>query len=123
MLISDWSSDVCSSYLTELVLLRRREELWRGNVAMLEGDVDGALQLNQDAISSTADTASSPFSFRNVAVTLAIERFLRRGLDDVIEPIRSIRASPPRVAVNWDTAWAFAPPAVGRLGERPKEGR
>src|SRR3546814_1715779 len=102
MLISDWSSDVCSSYLTELVLLRRREELWRGNVAMLEGDVDGALQLNQDAISSTADTAGSPFSFQNVAVTLAIERFLRRGLDDVIEPIRSIRASSPRVAVNCD---------------------
>ncbi|HEY9555292.1 MAG TPA: hypothetical protein VIR58_01075, partial [Acidimicrobiales bacterium] len=102
---------------TELVLLRRREELWRGNVAMLEGDVDGALQLNQDAISSTADTAGSPFSFQNVAVTLAIERFLRRGLDDVIEPIRSIRASSPRVAVNWDTALAFALSEVGRLEE------
>ena len=102
---------------TELVLFRRREILWRGCIAMLEGRVDESLQANQDAISSTADTAGSPFSFQNVAITLAIERYFRRGLADVIGAIRSIRASSPRVAPNWDTGLAFALSQAGELDE------
>lgn len=102
---------------TELVLFRRREILWRACVAMLEGRIDESLQANQDAISSTADTAGSPFSFQNVAITLAIERYFRRGLADVIGAIRSIRASSPRVAPNWDTGLAFALSEAGDLPE------
>lgn len=102
---------------TELVLFRRREVLWRGCLAMLDGDPDEALRLNQEAISSTADIAGSPFSFQNVAITLAIERYLRRGLADTIDAIRSIRASSPRVGANWDTGLAFALAEVGELDE------
>lgn len=102
---------------TELILFRRREVLWRGCLAMLDGDLDTSLQINQDAISSTANVAGSPFSFQNVAITLAIERYLRRGLGDVVEAIRSIRASSPRVAANWDTGLAFALSEIGELAE------
>lgn len=93
---------------TALVAFRRREELWEANIAMLVGRIDESVAMNQDAIASTADTAGSPFSFQNVAITLAIERFLRRGLVDLVDAIRSIRASSPRVAANWDTGLAFA---------------
>ena len=98
---------------TEMVLFRRREILWRACIAMLDGRIDESLQANQDAISSTANTAGSPFSFQNVAITIAIERYLRRGLNDVVISIRSIRASSPRVATNWDTGLAFALSEVG----------
>ena len=102
---------------TNLQLFRRREVLWRGCVAMLEGRLDEALDINQRAISSSADTAGSPFSFQNVAITVAIERYLRRGLHDLIDAIRSIRASSPRVAVNWDAGLAFALSETGTLEE------
>lgn len=102
---------------TELVLFRRREELWRGNIAMLEGRLDLAVRINEDAISSTSGMAGTPFSFQNVAITLAIERYLRRGLADLIEAVRSIRASSPRVASNWDTGLALCLSETGRLDE------
>ena len=102
---------------TDLVLFRRREVLWRGNVAMLRGRVDESLRINQEAISTTADVAGSPFSFQNVAITVAIERFWRRGLGDVIDALRSIRASSPRVGANWDTGLAFALSESGQLDE------
>ncbi len=102
---------------TELVLFKRREVLWRGCLAMLDGAIDESLQINQDAISSTANVAGSPFSFQNVAITLAIERYLRRGLGDIVDAIRSIRASSPRVAANWDTGLAFALSEMGDLDE------
>lgn len=102
---------------TELVLFQRREVLWRGCLAMLDGDIDRSLQINQQAISSTADIAGSPFSFQNVAITLAIERYLRRGLGDTVDAIRSIRASSPRVAANWDTGLAFALSEIGAVDD------
>lgn len=95
----------------------RRAQLWVANLAMLAGRIDDAVELNQSAVSSTADTAGSPFSFQNVAITLAIERFLRRGLDDLIDAIRSIRASSSRVAVNWDVGLAFAYAETDQLDE------
>ncbi len=102
---------------TELVLFKRREVLWRGCLAMLDGAIDESLQINQDAISSTANVAGSPFSFQNVAITLAIERYLRRGLGDVVDALRSIRASSPRVGANWDTGLAFALSEMGEIEE------
>lgn len=102
---------------TDLVLFRRREELWRGNLAMLDGRLDQAVRINEDAISSTSGIAGTPFSFQNVAITLAIERYLRRGLDDLIDAIRSIRASSPRVASNWDTGLAFCLAETGQVDE------
>ena len=90
---------------TELVLFRRREVLWRGCLAMLDGELDEALRINQDAISSTANVAGSPFSFQNVAITLAIERYLRRGLGDTVDAIRSIRASSPWSAPTGTRVW------------------
>lgn len=102
---------------TELILFKRREVLWRGCLAMLEGAIDESLQINQDAISSTANVAGSPFSFQNVAITLAIERYLRRGLGDVVDAIRSIRASSPRVGANWETGLAFALSEMGEIDE------
>jgi hypothetical protein len=102
---------------TELVLFRRREILWRANVAMLEGGIDESLRANQDIISATANTAGSPFSFQNVAITVAIERFLRRGLADVVDSIRSIRASSPRVATNWEVGLTFALSEADQLAE------
>ena len=102
---------------TELVLFKRREVLWQGCLAMLDGAIDESLQINQDAISSTADVAGSPFSFQNVAITLAIERYLRRGLADVVDALRSIRASSPRVGANWDTGLAFALSEMGDVDE------
>jgi hypothetical protein len=102
---------------TELVLFRRREVLWRGCIAMLDGDLDGSLRINQEAISSTAHVAGSPFSFQNVAITVAIDRYLRRGLDDTVDAIRSIRASSPRVGANWDTGLAFALSEIGEHEE------
>ena len=102
---------------TELILFKRREVLWRGCLAMLAGDLDKSLQINQAAISSTANVAGSPFSFQNVAITLAIERFLRRGLGDVVDALRSIRASSPRVGANWDTGLAFALSEIGKIDE------
>lgn len=98
-------------------LARRRAELWRANLAMLEGRIDDAVAANQQAVSSTADTAGSPFSFQNVAITLAIERYLRRGLDDLIDAIRSIRASSDRVGANWTTGLAFSLSETGHLDE------
>lgn len=105
---------------TELVLFKRREVLWRGCLAMLDGDIDRSLQINREAISSTANVAGSPFSFQNVAITLAIERYLRRGLGDTVDAIRSIRASSPRVGANWDTGLAFALSEIGELDEARK---
>ena len=102
---------------TGLILFARREMLWRGCLAMLDGDIDESLRINQDAISSTADVAGSPFSFQNVAITLAIERYLRRGLGDIVDALRSIRASSERVAANWDTGLAFALSEIGELDE------
>lgn len=102
---------------TELVLFRRREDLWRGNLAMLEGRLDESVRINEEAISTTSATAGSPFSFQNVAITLAIERHFRRGLVDVIEAIRSIRASSPRVGANWEAGLAFALAETGETGE------
>ncbi len=102
---------------TELVVFRRREVLWRGCVAMLEGRIDEAVAINQDAISRWADVSGSPFSFQNVAITVAIERFLRRGLADVIDAVRSIRSSSPRVGTNWDIGLAFTLSEDGQLEE------
>lgn len=102
---------------TELPLFRRRTELWQSNLAMLRGEIDEAVRINQGAISSTADTAGSPFSFQNVAVTMAIERFLRRGLGELVEAVRSIRASSPRVGANWDVGLAFTLSESGQLQE------
>lgn len=98
-------------------LFRRREELWRANLAMLEGRIDESVRLNQAIVSDTADEAGSPFAFQNAAITVAIERFLRRGLADVVEAIRSIRSSSPRVASNWDAGLCFALAEVGRREE------
>ena len=95
----------------------RRIELWRANLAMLEGDLDRAVAINTGAISATASTAGSPFSFQNAAITIAIERFLRRGLADVLDSVRSIRASSPRVAANWDVGLAFTLSECGELDE------
>ncbi len=105
---------------TELVVFRRREVLWRGCIAMLEGRIDEAVAINQDAISRWADVSGSPFSFQNVAITVAIERFFRRGLGDVIDAVRSIRASSPRVATNWDIGLAFT---LSESGERDESRR
>lgn len=98
-------------------LFRRREVLWRANLEMLEGNLDEAVRLNEDAIASTADLAGSPFSFQNVAITIAIAQYFRRGLGDVVDAIRSIRASSPRVETNWDVGLAFALSEVGELDE------
>ncbi|MEZ5246595.1 MAG: hypothetical protein R2707_15965 [Acidimicrobiales bacterium] len=98
-------------------LFARREVLWRANLEMLEGDLDEAVRLNEEAIASTADLAGSPFSFQNVAITMAIATFFRKGLADVLDAIRSIRASSPRVEANWDVGLAFALSEVGELVE------
>ncbi len=100
-----------------LPMFARREELWRANLAMIDGHLDEAVRINTDAISATADAAGSPFSFQNVAVTIAIERYLRRGLEDVLESLRSIRASSPRVGANWDAGLAFSLAETGHLEE------
>ncbi len=105
------------AFRTDLVLFRRRAELWEATVAMLEGRIDQAIEVNQRAISSTADLAGSPFSFQNVAINLAIEQFFHRTLDDAIDSIRAIRASSPRVANAWDTGLAFALSECGELSE------
>ncbi|MFV0316451.1 MAG: hypothetical protein ACK5O2_05745 [Microthrixaceae bacterium] len=110
--VTSFAQEVASSGLSEFA---RREELWRANLAMLEGRIDEAVKVNTDAISSTSQTAGSPFSFQNVAVTVSIERYLRRQMGDVIDSIRSIRASSPRVAANWDVALAFALAESGEL--------
>ncbi|MHB1138173.1 MAG: hypothetical protein ACYC2O_04395 [Microthrixaceae bacterium] len=102
---------------TELQLFRRRTELWRANLAMLGGDLDLAVRINTDAVSSTAQLSGTPFSVQNVAITMAIERHLRRGLDDVIDVIRSVRASSPRVGANWTSGLAFALGETGRYDE------
>lgn len=101
----------------ESKLFVRREVLWRANLEMLEGFIDESVRLNEEAIAETADLAGSPFSFQNVAITVAISLFLRRGLADLIGAIRSIRASSPRVASNWDVGLAFALSEVGELDE------
>jgi hypothetical protein len=105
------------AFRTDLMLFRRRAELWTATVAMLEGRIDEAIQINQHAISSTADLAGSPFSFQNVAINLAIEQFFHRTLGDAIDSIRSIRASSPRVASAWDTGLAFALSECDQLDE------
>ena len=102
---------------TELLLFRRRTELWRANVAMLSGDPDLAVRINTDAVSSTAQLSGTPFSVQNVAITVAIERHLRRGLADVTDVIRSVRASSPRVGANWTAGLAFALGETGRHDE------
>lgn len=96
---------------------RRRAQLWAANLAMMDGRIDEAVRLNQEAVAATASETGSPFSFQNVAITLAIERFFRRGLDDLIDAIRSIRASSDRVGANWDTGLAFALAEAGHLDE------
>lgn len=98
-------------------LFQRRVALWQANLAMLEGRFDEAVRLNQATISYTADSAGSPFSFQNVAITVAVERFFRRRLDEVIDTIESIRASSPRVGANWEVGLAFALAESGELGE------
>lgn len=98
-------------------MFHRRVALWQANLAMLEGRLDEAVRLNQSTISHTADSAGAPFSFQNVAITLAVERFFRRGLDDVIDTISSIRASSPRVGANWEVGLAFALAESDRLDE------
>ncbi|MGB0112313.1 MAG: hypothetical protein WBP59_03760 [Ilumatobacteraceae bacterium] len=108
---------VAQSANTELPVFRRREVLWKGCLAMLDGRIDESVQINQHAISTSADVAGSPFSFQNVAITLAIERYLRRGLGDVVDTIRSILASSPRVAPNWEAGLAFALSEIGSLDE------
>lgn len=116
------ASDAIDAFLVEaaesdMVLFHRREVLWRANAAMLQGRIDEALQLNQDIISATAGIAGAPFSFQNVAITLAIERFFRGGLGDVVETVRSIMASSPRVAINWETGLIFSLSESGSLDE------
>lgn len=101
----------------DLVVFHRREVLWRANLAMLEGRIDEAVSINQDAISRWADVSGSPFSFQNVAITVAIERYLRRGLGDVIDAVHSIRASSPRVGTNWTVGLAFTLAQAGRCDE------
>ncbi len=101
----------------ESKLFARREILWRANIEMLEGRIDEAVRLNEVAIANTADLAGSPFSFQNVAVTTAIALFFRRGLADLVDAIRSIRASSPRVGSNWDVGLAFALSEAGELDE------
>lgn len=105
------------SEATDLVLFHRREELWRANLAMLTGELDRAVAINQEAIAATSAQAGTPFSFQNLAITMAIERFLRRGLADVVEAVRSIRASSPRVGSNWDVGLAFTLSEIGELDE------
>lgn len=100
-----------------LPLFRRRELLWYANLSMLEGAIDRAVELNQQAISETAGLTGSPLSFQNAAITVTIERYLRRGLADVIDTISSIRSSSPRVGANWDTGLAFALAESGQLDE------
>ena len=98
-------------------LFRRREILWRANLEMLEGRIDLAVQLNEEAIASTADLAGSPFSFQNVAITMAIAMYLRRGLGELIGAIRSILASSPRVQANWEVGLTFALSEIGEFDE------
>lgn len=102
---------------TDLVLFPRRVRLWRANLAMLTGAIDEAVAANQAALGDTASTAGAPFSFQNAMVTFGIERFLRRELADVVDPVRSVRASSPRVGANWEVALAFALAESGRLDE------
>lgn len=98
-------------------LFHRRVALWHANLAMLEGRFDEAVRLNQSTISHTADSAGAPFSFQNVAITVAVERYFRRRLDEVIDTIASIRASSPRVGANWEVGLAFALAESGQLDE------
>lgn len=102
---------------TRLVLFPRRVRLWRANLAMLRGDIDEAVVTNQEVVADTAPTTGAPFSFQNAMVTFGIERFFRRGLGDVVDPVRSVRASSPRVSANWDAALAFSLAEAGRLDE------
>ncbi|MBX3313138.1 MAG: hypothetical protein KF906_02360 [Actinobacteria bacterium] len=102
---------------TDLVLFPRRVRLWRANLAMLRGEVDEAVAANQAVLADTAPTAGAPFSFQNAMVTFAIERYFRRGLADVVDPVRSVRASSPRVSANWDAALAFSLAQAGRAEE------
>lgn len=89
------------------VLFHRREVLWRANLEMLAGNLDRAVAMNQEIISETAEVAGSPFSFQNVAITLAIERYFRGGLLELEPMVRSILASSPRVAPNWECGLTF----------------
>jgi tetratricopeptide (TPR) repeat protein len=98
-------------------LFARREVLWRANIEMLEGNLDEAVRLNEEAIASTADLAGSPFSFQNVAITMAIAAYFRRELADGLDAIRSIRASSARVEANWDVGLTFALSEVGEVAE------
>ncbi|MCB0978267.1 MAG: hypothetical protein KDB02_12495 [Acidimicrobiales bacterium] len=102
---------------TDLPLFPRRVRLWRANLSMLRGDIDEAVAVNQSVLADTAAVAGSPFSFQNAMVTFAIERYFRRGLADVIDPVRSVRASSPRVGANWDVALAFSLAECGREEE------
>lgn len=102
---------------TDLLLFPRRVRLWRANLAMMAGAIDDAVAANQEVLADTAPTAGAPFSFQNAMVTFAIERYFRRGLADVVDPVRSVRASSPRVSANWDAALAFSLAQAGRLDE------
>lgn len=101
----------------EAELAERRVALWRSNLAMLTGRLDEAIALNESAVSDTAGLAGSPSAFQNVAVVRSIERYLRGGLADVVEAVRSIRASAVRVETNWDMAYAFVLGETGALEE------
>lgn len=98
-------------------LFTRREILWRANLAMLEGRIDEAVRMNEEAIASTADLAGSPFSFQNVAITMAIAGYLRRSLHDLVGAVRSILASSPRVETNWEVGLTFTLSEIGELDE------
>ena len=99
----------------EATMAERREVLWWANLAMLEGRLDESVALNQEAISATAHLVGTPFSFQNAAITIAIERFLRRDMADVVEAARSIRASSPRVSGNWDAGLCLSLAEAGDL--------
>lgn len=99
------------------VVFHRREVLWRANLEMLAGHLDRAVAMNEEIISETADVAGSPFSFQNVAITLAIERYFRGGLLELEPTVRSILASSPRVAPNWECGLTFVLSETGQLDE------
>ena len=92
----------------------RRSELWRSNLAMIEGRIDDAVDINREAVSSTAHSVGSPFSFQNVMIATTIERYLRGGLAELVDAAASIRASSPRVEANWTAGLALILLEAGR---------
>lgn len=118
----DGAAQGIESFLTEArgldsKLFTRREALWRANLAMLEGRIDEAIQINEEAIAATADLAGTPFSFQNVAISMAIAGYFRRTLHDLVGAVRSILASSPRVEINWEVGLTFTLSEVGEFDE------